>query len=257
MSFFRHQAFASGRAEVAAHRWLKPGGALLPDVASMFIAAAGPGALDIAFWDSVYGFSMTPIGDSVRQGCQGKAVVTAVAGQDLLTDAVRVQRFDLATMAAADADFHTDFHLRARTQVKILCFSNCIHRNNAHCACCGALPQHGYLGSEYHMIRSVFSMFRLCTYAHTCSWFEQEPAALHTVVLWFDVEFSARFCRQQPVVLSTSPYGPQTHWAQTVLALRCISQTQVCKLQALPYVQRILLIKIRSRQVEGRDGYDA
>jgi protein arginine N-methyltransferase 3 len=46
------------------------------------------------------------------------------------------------------------------------------------------------------------------------------PAAVSCVVLWFDVEFSARFCAQRPVVLSTSPAAEQTHWVQAVLPLK-------------------------------------
>ncbi len=42
----------------------------------------------------------------------------------------------------------------------------------------------------------------------------------HALVLWFDAEFSARACKQAAGLLSTSPHAPQTHWAQTVLALR-------------------------------------
>lgn len=38
----------------------------------------------------------------------------------------------------------------------------------------------------------------------------------HGVVVWFDTEFSARFCMERPVVLSTSPHAPATHWAQTL-----------------------------------------
>lgn len=40
------------------------------------------------------------------------------------------------------------------------------------------------------------------------------------VVLWFDTGFTERFCSDKPVVLSTSPYGPNTHWSQTVLTFR-------------------------------------
>ena len=39
-------------------------------------------------------------------------------------------------------------------------------------------------------------------------------------MLWFDTLFSERFCKEQPVVLSTSPAGTQTHWVQTVLLLK-------------------------------------
>lgn len=41
----------------------------------------------------------------------------------------------------------------------------------------------------------------------------------HALVLWFDTIFTERFCSNTPVELSTSPQGPQTHWAQTVLVL--------------------------------------
>lgn len=40
------------------------------------------------------------------------------------------------------------------------------------------------------------------------------------VVLWFETSFTKRFCREKPVVLSTSPYGPSTHWSQTILTFR-------------------------------------
>lgn len=43
----------------------------------------------------------------------------------------------------------------------------------------------------------------------------------HALVLWFDVAFTSRFCKQQPVVLSTSPAQPPTHWQQAILTLRC------------------------------------
>lgn len=43
---------------------------------------------------------------------------------------------------------------------------------------------------------------------------------VHTIVLWFDVQFSQRFCAKQPVTLTTSPFAPPTHWSQTLLHLK-------------------------------------
>lgn len=40
------------------------------------------------------------------------------------------------------------------------------------------------------------------------------------MVLWFDTEFSARFCKEESAVLTTSPHARQTHWHQTILQLR-------------------------------------
>lgn len=40
------------------------------------------------------------------------------------------------------------------------------------------------------------------------------------VVLWFETGFTSRFCKEMPIVLSTSPYTPKTHWSQTSLTFR-------------------------------------
>jgi protein arginine N-methyltransferase 3 len=52
---------------VARDRFLKPGGAVLPDVARIFVAAAGEGATGLGFWNDVYGLSMAPVAESLRQ----------------------------------------------------------------------------------------------------------------------------------------------------------------------------------------------
>lgn len=49
---------------------------------------------------------------------------------------------------------------------------------------------------------------------------ENTEQCCHAFVLWFDALFSSRFCKEQSVVLSTSPFEPATHWTQTVLALK-------------------------------------
>jgi protein arginine N-methyltransferase 3 len=40
----------------ARDRWLRPGGAVLPDLANLYVAAAGEGATGMDFWKDVYGF---------------------------------------------------------------------------------------------------------------------------------------------------------------------------------------------------------
>ena len=47
-----------------------------------------------------------------------------------------------------------------------------------------------------------------------------ETETCHALVVWFDVAFSSRFCKQKDVLLGTSPFEQQTHWAQTLLPLR-------------------------------------
>ena len=145
----------------ARDRFLKPGGAVLPDVAKIYVAAAGEGATGLGFWRDVYGLDMSSVGASLREGALREAQVRPVSPDDLLTEAQQVAEFDLATMRASDQDFTAGFLLRA--------------------------------GSG--------------------------PRDCHAVVLWFDTLFTERFCAEAPVELATGPYGPQTHWAQTVLAL--------------------------------------
>ena len=53
--------------ELAPARWLKPGGAILPDTATIFVAAASRAALDISFWDDVYGFSYKAVQDDMLE----------------------------------------------------------------------------------------------------------------------------------------------------------------------------------------------
>ncbi|KAK9823570.1 hypothetical protein WJX72_003898 [[Myrmecia] bisecta] len=150
----------------ARDRWLKPGGAILPDTATIYLAAAAEGATGLDFWRNVYGFHMDPVRQELHASSLHKAVVAGVAAADIISEAVAVKTLDLATMSVADADFSSDFVLTHK-------------------------PQAG----------------------QTCS-------TCHAVVLWFDTAFSARFCPDLPVTLSTSPHGPQTHWAQTILCLR-------------------------------------
>jgi hypothetical protein len=54
-------------------------------------------------------------------------------------------------------------------------------------------------------------------------------AECYGLVVWFDTEFSARFCKEQPVLLSTSPHAPPTHWAQTLFNFkaRCVAARRI------------------------------
>jgi type I protein arginine methyltransferase len=145
----------------ARDRFLKPGGAMLPDRARIFACACDESATGLEFWDDVYGFAFPDIKHEVLRSCLHKPIVAPVSKNSKMSDPVVVQEFDLVTMGVHDCDFHTDFDLAIARK--------------AECRC---------------------------------------------IVLWFDALFSARFCSEMPVVLSTSVAGTQTHWAQTVLLLR-------------------------------------
>lgn len=64
-------------------RWLKPGGAVLPDIATLWVAAAGSGAAGLDFWDDVYGFTMAPVAAAIRGDSMQKAVVAVVPSKEV------------------------------------------------------------------------------------------------------------------------------------------------------------------------------
>ncbi|KAG7576937.1 Protein arginine N-methyltransferase [Arabidopsis thaliana x Arabidopsis arenosa] len=149
----------------ARDRWLKPGGAILPDTATMFVAGFGKGATSLPFWEDVYGFDMSSIGKEILEDTARLPIVDVIEERDLVTQPALLQTFDLATMKPDEVDFTATATLEpTESEAKT----------------------------------------RLC----------------HGVVLWFDTGFTSRFCKENPTVLSTSPYTPPTHWAQTVLTFQ-------------------------------------
>ncbi|CAN7010634.1 unnamed protein product [Brassica rapa subsp. trilocularis] len=149
----------------ARDRWLKPGGAILPDTATMFVAGFGKGATSLPFWEDVYGFDMSSIGKEVLEDTVRIHVVDVIEARDLVTGPALLKAFDLATMKPDEVDFTATATLEP--------------------------------------IES-----------------ETEAKLCHGVVLWFDTGFTDRFCKENPALLSTSPYTPPTHWAQTVLTFQ-------------------------------------
>ena len=135
----------------------------------------------LATMQDVYGFSMAPIAQQLRQAAAaGKPLVREVPAKCLVTQPVTIHTLDLATMRPEDQDFSVEFTLDLGSPDSVQ-----------------SVPEGASKGSS--------------TVAAA------EVAAL---VLWFDVEFSKRFCPDHPVVLSTSPQAPTTHWVQTVLPLQ-------------------------------------
>lgn len=155
----------------ARDRWLRPGGAVLPDIATILVAGAGDSALGLDFWQDVYGLNMAPIADELRTGAMGKVVVREVPASSLVTAPASIHKMDIATMAPSDQDFTAEFTLAP--------LGNTGEAAGVSCSC---------------------------------------------LVLWFDVEFSERFCQERPVILSTSPSAQMTHWMQAVLPLRSVIQ---------------------------------
>eukprot|EP00899_Mesostigma_viride_P015297 jgi/Mesvir1/23769/Mv06222-RA.1 len=164
--------------------WLKPGGAILPDIFTVHMAGYGRGATPLPFWDDVYGFNMSTIGGMALEEGLDTAVVAHVEGQHLVTPTLQIKAFDLCSMSAADVGFSHEFRLTAQTPPSASAEPSTLSGTTKHCS----MPA--------------------------------ESLACYGVVIWFDSHFSERFCPTVPMVLSTSPHAPPTHWAQTLLTFK-------------------------------------
>ena len=92
-------------------RWLKPGGAILPDKAVIYVAAGDSSATGLDFWDHVYGFDFPDIKAASRSSTLAQPLVAPVASSALLGAAAAVKAFDLTSMSVEDVDFSSDFNL--------------------------------------------------------------------------------------------------------------------------------------------------
>ena len=174
---------------------LKPGGAILPDVATLHVAGFGRNATSLPFWDDVYGFEMPCVQKSLSEDAVKTAIVAPVKGAHVVTDSAEIKRLDLASVTAKELDFTAqEVVLAARTDGV---------RGDEVDASVTAGAGEGATGlTQRSVVVDVDA---------------GGPVTVHGVVLWFDTLFSERFSAETPGVLSTSPHERQTHWAQTML----------------------------------------
>lgn len=157
----------------ARDRWLKPGGAILPDTATIFVAGFGRGGTSLPFWENVYGFDMSCIGEEILEDASQRPIIDVIDSQDIVTNSVVLQTFDLVTMKHDEMDLTMSVELEPKFEL-----------------------------SGDHVDAKVKTIW------------------CYGIVLWFETAFSSRFCKEMPTVLSTSPYGPKTHWSQTIFTFR-------------------------------------
>lgn len=159
--------------------------------AAVFIAGVSPEAGDLSFWDDVHGLDLSACAREARrhrarhgavvavEGGAGKAGQASSSNSQVVTSEARVHELDLLTCRVGDEAFSTAFELQVLP------------------------PSSPEADGETTPAAAKKKKKRL----------------LGGVALWFDVEFSARACPDAPVVLSTSPAAPQTHWHQALLEL--------------------------------------
>jgi len=97
----------------ARDKWLKPGGLMFPDKASLFMTAIEDHEYKeekINWWDSVYGFDMSAIRDVALL----EPLVDVVEGRQVVTDSCMMKEIDLNTVKVEDLNFNVPFSIRSR-----------------------------------------------------------------------------------------------------------------------------------------------
>ena len=97
---------------IARDRFLRPGGAILPDIANIYVAAADSGAAGLEFWNNVYGLDMSVVGQSLRTAALKDASVCIVKPDHLISEGKLLVSLDVATMKPSDQDFTAEFELK-------------------------------------------------------------------------------------------------------------------------------------------------
>jgi len=96
----------------ARDKWLKPGGVLLPDKASMYIAGIEDGDYKnekIDFWNNVYGFNMS----CIKQIAYREPLVDTVEANAQVTTSCCFMKIDLNNVKVGDLAFTSKFSLKA------------------------------------------------------------------------------------------------------------------------------------------------
>ncbi|GLJ50966.1 hypothetical protein SUGI_1085400 [Cryptomeria japonica] len=179
----------------ARDNWLKPGGAVLPDTAEMYVAGFGKGGTSLSFWENVYGFNMSCIGKEVVDDATKLPIIDVLESKDIVTETSSLHAFDLMTVKSEEMDFTTTFELKLKCQ-----------KENG-----SSGSQQAFL-SEGYRETTASSDFKDLSLSSTV-W-------CYGLVLWFETNFTSRFCKEMPTMLSTSPYKPKTHWSQTLLTFK-------------------------------------
>ena len=98
---------------VARDKFLKKGGLLFPDKATLYIAAIEDGEYmneKIHFWDNVYGFDMS----SIKELAYLEPLVDTVESEAVVTNQTKILEVDIETVTKEELDFLGEFKINAR-----------------------------------------------------------------------------------------------------------------------------------------------
>ena len=97
----------------ARDKWLKPGGLMFPDRATLYITAIEDRQYKddkINWWDDVYGFDMS----AIRKVALTEPIVDVVDRNQVVTNNCLIKEIDIQTMKKEDIPFEAPFHLQIR-----------------------------------------------------------------------------------------------------------------------------------------------
>jgi len=116
----------------ARDKWLKEGGMMFPDRATLFITAIEDQEYKeskINWWDDVYGFDMS----CIREVAVSEPLVDVVDPKQVVTNACLMKEVDLATIKKEDIVFSAPFSLRVRRSDYIHAFVTYFNIEFTHC----------------------------------------------------------------------------------------------------------------------------
>lgn len=93
---------------VARDRFLKKGGAILPNIANLYVGLGSAEAEGLGFWDDVYGLDMKAVGVALRDQGMRQTIVRVAEPSSILSDGVKFRSLNLATMTRAEQDFSSE-----------------------------------------------------------------------------------------------------------------------------------------------------
>ena len=97
----------------ARDKWLRPGGVVMPDVATVSLCAIEDAEYrhdKIDFWDNVYGFNM----DCIKKIALAEPLVDVVDPDQVSTDVCLIKRIDISDCSVEDCTFKVPFTLTAQ-----------------------------------------------------------------------------------------------------------------------------------------------
>nr|CAG8567184.1 8670_t:CDS:2 [Entrophospora candida] len=95
---------------IARDKYLKPGGMIFPDKATMFLSAIEDGEYKeekIEFWNNVYGFDFS----SIKSVALREPLVDVVNYKAIVTKPIAIKEIDINTVQKSDLDFKAPFTL--------------------------------------------------------------------------------------------------------------------------------------------------